>query len=194
MSPSAPVAGSNPSLCIGLTGPNASGKGEVARFLAEKGFALHSLSDIVREEAASRGLDHSRDNLIRTGTELRTRFGDGVLAERILARLEQRSVVDSIRNPGEIRALRRLAGFHLLGIDAPVALRFERSRLRGRQGDGGTLEEFRRKESLERADRGPGQQLDVCLSMADVLIQNDATLENLRLRVAEVLTRMGVTL
>ncbi len=195
MPPRAPgAAGSNHCISIGLTGPNASGKGEVALFLAEKGFTLHSLSDIVREEAAARGLDHSRDNLIKTGTELRAKFGDGVLAERILGRLSERSVVDSIRNPGEIRALRGRGGFHLLGIDAPLALRFERSRLRGRQGDGGTLEEFRRKEALERADRGPGQQLDVCLSMADVLIQNDATLPDLRHRVAEVLSRVGITL
>jgi dephospho-CoA kinase len=195
MPPRAPgAAGSKDCISIGLTGPNASGKGEVALFLAEKGFTLHSLSDIVREEAAARGLDHSRDNLIKTGTELRAKFGDGVLAERILGRLTERSVVDSIRNPGEIRALRGRGGFHLLGIDAPVALRFERSRLRGRHGDGGTLEEFSRKEALERADRGPGQQLDVCLSMADVLVQNDASLPDLRHRVAEVLSRLGITL
>ena len=186
------AAPSNLGTCIGLTGPNASGKGEVARFLAERGFATHSLSDIVREEASARRLDHSRDNLIKTGTALRQEFGDGVLAERILPRLTGRSVVDSIRNPGEIRALRALHGFHLLGIDAPVTLRFERSRLRGRRGDGGTLEEFRLKEEKERADRGPGQQLDVCLGMADVVVLNDAALEDLRLRVATALSRLGV--
>jgi dephospho-CoA kinase len=179
-------------ICIGLTGPNASGKGEVARFLTEKGFAPHSLSDIVREEATVRHLDHSRDNLIQTGTALRREFGDGVLAERILSRLSQLSVVDSIRNPGEIRALRKLPGFHLLGIDAPMTLRFERSRLRGRDGDGGTIEEFRRKEEKERADSGPGQQLDVCMGMADLVVLNDADLEDLRKRVLDALSRLGV--
>jgi len=186
--------GSHGRICIGLTGPNASGKGEVALFLSEKGFTSYSLSDIVREEATARHLDHSRDHLIHTGTALRAEFGDGVLAERILPRLGGRSVVDSIRNPGEIRALRRLAGFRLLGIDAPVELRFERSRLRGRRGDGGTLEDFRSKESRERADHGPGQQLDVCLSMADTIIQNDAALADLRLRVAAALAKLGVSL
>ncbi len=65
---------------IGLTGPNAAGKGEAARFLREKGYAYHSLSDVVREEATARGLDHSRENLIRVGNELRQTFGAGILA------------------------------------------------------------------------------------------------------------------
>jgi dephospho-CoA kinase len=181
-------------ICVGLTGPNASGKGEVARFLVESGFAALSLSDVVREEASRRGLDHSRDSLIRVGTELRGRFGEGVLAERILPRLAARSVVDSIRNPGEILVLRREPGFLLLGIDAPVELRFERSRARGRTGDGSTLEEFRANEEREQADEGPGQQLRVCLTMADARIRNDGTIPELRIRVREELERRGIRL
>ena len=59
------------SLVIGLTGPNASGKGEVGDYLAQRGFKLHSLSDIVREEAAAHGLAPEREHLIRIGNELR---------------------------------------------------------------------------------------------------------------------------
>ena len=77
-----------------------------------------------------------------------------------------------------------LPRFILLGVDAPVALRFERSRKRGRIGDGESIEEFRRKEELEKSSQGPGQQLDVCFSMADWVVQNDGTLEDLRRRVA----------
>ena len=182
------------SLYIGLTGPNASGKGEVARILSEQGFTLHSLSDVVREEATRRGLDHSRENLILTGTSLRRELGEGALAERILPMLSERSVIDSIRNPAEIIVLRALPGFHLLGVDAPETLRFERSRSRGRAGDGESLEEFRRKERLEKSDSGPGQQLGVCFSMADVVVDNDGTLESLRQRVLEALGKRGVTL
>jgi dephospho-CoA kinase len=179
-------------ICIGLTGPNSSGKGEVARFLGENGFSLHSLSDVVREEATLRGLDHSRDSLIRTGTALRKEFGEGVLAQRTLRRLTARSVVDSIRSPGEIEAFRTLPGFHLLGIDAPLDVRFERSRRRGRAGDGETIEDFLRKEQLEKATHGPGQQLDVCFSQADLVVHNDGTLEELRRKVKQVLTEWRI--
>jgi dephospho-CoA kinase len=182
------------SLYIGLTGPNASGKGEVARILAEWGFTLHSLSDVVREEATRRGLDHSRESLILTGTSLRQMHGEGALAERILPLLTSRSVIDSIRNPAEILVLRSLPGFHLLGVDAPEALRYQRSRTRGRAGDGDTLEEFQRKERLEKSDRGPGQQLGVCFSMADVVVNNDGTLQDLRRRVEQALASRGVLL
>jgi dephospho-CoA kinase len=179
-------------ICVGLTGPNASGKGEVSLILGEAGFSRHSLSDVVREEATRQGLDHSRESLIRTGTWLREKFGPGILAERILPILGDRSVVDSIRNPGEIQVLRRLPGFRLIGVDAPIELRFERSRLRARAGDGETLEDFQKKESLELAGEGPGQQLRVCLSMADEVILNDGTLQELRHRVRQVLTPLGV--
>lgn len=181
-------------ICVGLTGPNASGKGEVAAYLAEAGFDRHSLSDVVREEATRQGLDHSRESLIRIGTCLRERFGPGVLAERILPLLGGRSVVDSIRNPGEIEVLRRLPGFHLLGVDAPLEIRFERSRARGRSGDGLTLEDFQRKESLEESERGPGQQLRVCLSMSDVVLLNDGSIEDLRRVVRETLALRGIPL
>ena len=71
-------------LVIGLTGPNAAGKGEVAAHLATLGFDIHSLSDVVREEAARQGLPPDRVHLIRVGNELRRREGPGALAQRIL--------------------------------------------------------------------------------------------------------------
>jgi dephospho-CoA kinase len=181
-------------ICVGLTGPNASGKGEVSRFLGELGFIQRSLSDVVRQEATRQGLDHSRESLIKIGTWLREQFGPGVLAERILPLLGDRNVVDSIRNPGEIQVLRRLPGFLLLGVDAPIQIRFERSRLRARTGDGETLEEFARKESLELSGQGPGQQLRVCLSLADHVIVNDGTIQDLRRSVQEVLVARGISL
>ena len=177
---------------MGLTGPNASGKGEVATFLAASGFDVHSLSDAVREEATRRGLDHSRDHLIRVGVDLRVEHGPGALALSVLPRLKGRSVVDSIRNPGEVEVLRRLPRFLLLGIDAPQALRFERSLLRGRLGDGATLDEFARKEERENSTTPAGQQLLATLALADVLIDNDGTIADLRRKVQRALRAHGL--
>jgi dephospho-CoA kinase len=141
----------------------------------------------VREEATRRGLDHSRDQLIRVGVDLRTKHGPGALAESVLPRLKGRSVVDSIRNPGEVEVLRRLRSFLLLGIDAPQALRFQRSLQRGRLGDGATLEEFARKEERENSTTKAGQQLLATLALADVVIDNDGTIADLRRKVREAL-------
>jgi dephospho-CoA kinase len=174
-------------LVIGLTGPNASGKGEVAKFLAARGFEVRSLSDVVRDEATRRGLDHSRDSLIRVGVELRTEGGPGALARHILPRLRRRGVVDSIRNPGEVAVLRTLKRFVLLGIDAPQPLRFQRSILRGRLGDGATLEEFARKEARENSTTEAGQQLLATLALADRVVTNDGTIEDLHERTRRAL-------
>ncbi|MCZ6671097.1 MAG: hypothetical protein O6947_08715 [Acidobacteria bacterium] len=177
---------------IGLTGLNASGKGEAVSLLIQLGFRSHSLSDVVRGEATLLGRDHSRDNLIEIGNRLRSSEGFGVLARRILPTLKDKDVIDSIRHPEEVAVLRELDRFLLLGIDAPIELRFERSRLRGRGGDATTLEAFRRME--ERELGGPeseSQQLLECLRLADTRIRNDATRTVFHQRIRESLRLAG---
>ncbi len=83
--------------------------------------------------------------------------------------------------------LRGVPGFVLLGVDAPIALRFERASRRSRIGDGTTLEEFARKEALENSNDPAAQQLTQTLALADVVVPNDGTLEELRARVAAAL-------
>lgn len=177
-------------LVIGLTGPNAAGKGEVAQCLAGLGFALHSLSDVVREAAATAGLPPEREHLIRIGTELRRAGGPGVLAERILDRLGDRDVVDSIRNPAEVAALRRRPDFVLLGVDAPVEVRFRRSLERARPGDPQTLDEFRRREAQENTDDPAAQQLGATFRLADRVIDNGSSLDALRGSVRELVRQL----
>src|SRR5205823_874936 len=94
-------------MLIGLTGRNAAGKGEVARYLQKKSFYYYSLSDAIRDEIRSRGEEPTRDRLIIVGNELRQRYGANVLAERTLAKIEddKHYVIDSIRNPAEVDAL-----------------------------------------------------------------------------------------
>ena len=62
-------------MIIGLTGKNAAGKGEVAKFLETRGFHYFSLSDVLREELKRRRLAPTRDHLTRVGNELREHYG-----------------------------------------------------------------------------------------------------------------------
>jgi dephospho-CoA kinase len=102
-----------------------------------------------------------------------------VLASRIRSRLAERDVVDSIRNPAEVEELRRVPGFHLLGLDASVELRFERSRRRARLGDGACLEDFIAKEEAENTADPAAQQLRATLQLADAILVNDGELQSL---------------
>ena len=168
-------------MIIGLTGKNAAGKGEIAKHLQDKGFVYFSLSDAVRDEATRQGLDHSRDNLIKIGTEMRGKHGNGILAKRINEKIRklqnQDVVVDSIRNPGEIEELRKNNGFILIAVHTDAKIRFERLLKRGRVGDAKTLKEFLEHENKENNNEGAGQQLDKCIEMADTVINSNGTIE-----------------
>jgi dephospho-CoA kinase len=171
---------------IGLTGTNGSGKGEAADFLKKKGYAYFSLSDVIRDALRKEGKEDSRDNLIEKGNELRDKYGPDILARMVREKVEGKAVIDSIRNPSEVEYLRKEKEFILLAIDAPVELRYERVKKRGRQESVSTLEEFIKKEQEEMTDSEKGQQLHSCMKMADIVIMNDGTLEDLHLKLEEI--------
>ena len=176
-------------LVIGLTGRNASGKGEAATFLARKGFHLHSLSDAIREELVNRGVQETRENMIATGRELRERFGPQVLGERIFRKLEpdKNYCVDSFRNPAEIEYFKRNTDFTLIYIDAPQDVRFSRILKRNRSGDPQTLNVFSTLEEEElRNESITGQQLICCEGMADIRVVNDGDVGEFHRRLSEV--------
>jgi dephospho-CoA kinase len=171
-------------MIIGLTGKNAAGKGELAVHLKSKGFTYFSLSDALREEATNQKIEHSRDTMINLGNDLRKKFGNGVLAERINEKINESKgkgkkdfVIDSIRNPGEIKELRKNEGFLLVGVVTDEKIRFQRLLKRGRVGDAATFEEFIKHEKCENNNEDSGQQLDKCLSMADKHISSNGTIE-----------------
>jgi dephospho-CoA kinase len=178
-------------LVLGLTGPNASGKGEVARLLRERGFAYHSLSDIIREEAVSRGLTTGRDHLIATGNDMRERGGPGFLAERMLPRLGGRDLVDSVRNPVEVEVLRRLPRFVLLGVTAPIEVRYRRALGRPGRGDATeSLDAFAAKEAEENTSQVTAQRLDATFALADRILMNDAGLPELERKIDALLAEL----
>ncbi|HQO21354.1 MAG TPA: AAA family ATPase [Acidobacteriota bacterium] len=179
------------SIVVGLTGPNAAGKGLVADFFVRKGFLYHSLSDAVREEALKRGLTTSREHLIITGRSLREEFGLSILASRTFEKLSGRDIVDSFRHPEEVRFFRENAfAFLLLGVDAPQEMRYERARKRSRGGDSiSTFEEFRKKEEEENG-QGAGQQLGATFALADIVVVNDGKREDLDARLEPILLEL----
>jgi dephospho-CoA kinase len=169
-------------MLIGLTGPNASGKGTIAKRLIEKGYGYLSLSDCLREELARRGENVERERLMALGNELREREGAGVLAQKVLAKVEpgRSYVIDSIRHPGEVEALRKRRDFFLVLVDAPALVRFERAKRRGREADPVTMESFLELERRELEGRAKEhQQLARTMEMADYVLTNDGSLRDL---------------
>lgn len=181
-------------MIIGLTGKNGAGKGEVAKFLKDRGFCYHSLSDALREEAQKEGLPVTRDNLIALGNRLRSEHGPGVLAEKIFARLdpEKNYVIDSVRHPSEVQVFRRRRDFALLCVEAPTKVRFERLQQRGRENDPVNYEQFEKLEAKEaKSATGSDQQLDQAIGVADKVVANDGALEAMHEKVKQILLELS---
>ena len=180
-------------MIIGLTGKNGSGKGEVAAFLRDKSFYYYSLSDVLREELESRKIPITRDALIQTGNELRQNYGPDVLARLTLRKIDpnRNYVVDSIRNPAEIRALKNAGNFVLFSIDAPAEIRFERIRSRGREQDPQSFQDFLLVEEAERKNPDQSKQsIEDCVVMADYTIVNDDSLESLHKKITAIVSQV----
>ena len=177
---------------IGLTGRNASGKGAVAEHLKELGFKYRSLSDVLRQELTARGQEHTRENLIAIGRELRSAGGSQVLAERIVGQLESDHdhVIDSIRHPSEAAYLQQNCdGFVLWEIYASSEIRFARIKSRGRIGDPETLEQFEAFEKAEaRRTEESGQDLDGTAELMDLRIVNEASMDVLAAEIQSALS------
>lgn len=177
-------------LIIGLTSLNGAGKTTVAEYLMQKGFMFYSLSDIIREEIKSRKLEITRDRLRETGNELRAKFGSSVLADRIMAKLKEGEnyVIDSIRNPAEIEALKKRKDFSMIFIDASIETRFERVVGRKRESDPVNFKDFKRVEELElKSKDSTNQQLLQCKEMADFVMDNDSTRDELYRKIDNLL-------
>jgi len=178
-------------LVIGITGRNCAGKDSVAAALGQRGFEKHSLSDVLREELRRRGEEITRPALIAVGNELRAEEGPGVLARRVQDLMESNRVaLVSVRNPSEVEALRELPRFVLLGVEAPVEVRFERETQRGRESAPTSLDEFKLLEERENTADPNAQQLDRTMDLADHVLVNDGSLELFEERVAALLEHL----
>jgi dCMP deaminase len=179
-------------MLIGLTGRNASGKGEVAKYLQKKSFYYYSLSNVIRDEIRLRGEEPTRDRLIIVGNELRQRYGANILAERILAKIEddKHYIIDSIRNPSEVEAFRAAKHFKLIRVEAAPEVRFQRIVSRQRESDPRTFEEFLALETREAEGDDTSQNLVKVELMADHTLTNEGALERLYAQIDELLPKL----
>lgn len=168
-------------MLIGLTGRNASGKSTVVAWFVDKGLVNESCSDSIRAHLQEQGIEESRAALIEGGRELRRAGGAGILAEMLLERLDgANAVIDSIRTPGEVEALRRREDFVLIEVRASMDARWARAQARARAGDALNRETFFAQEQSEAVAKDEaGQALDATAALADMILINDGAIEEL---------------
>ena len=169
---------------IGLTGSFGSGCTYVAKeIIAKNGYVRISLSDILKshywkQNDLPAGTKIPRRKLQEFGDEKRRAKGNAWLAEEAVSQMDRQSengsqwVVDSIRNPGEVRELRGCThNFFLFGIYADKEIRWERVR----ETYEGNRQAFDDDDEKDTGRDSPvhGQRVGDCFSEADVVLANE---------------------
>ena len=175
---------------FGLTGRNASGKTTVVEWLRQRGYKTTSCSDSIREWLRNEGKEITRENLIQGGRTLREQGGPAILAEMLRDSNKEVAnlVIDSIRTPAEVEALRERSDFVLIEVRASREVRWKRLQERGRDGDPTTFEEFVQQEDSELVAKDEsGQALKATAAMADIVINNEGASQELEVALEALL-------
>ena len=171
---------------IGVTGYTGVGKTTFIKFLKEiNNYDYHSLSDVIRDELRKQSKEIIRDNLMIMGNSLRKSGGSGVLAKKIVEKINGHAIVDSIKNPEEVVELREAFGkdFVLVNVSADMRTRFERTKQRNREKDPVIWEDFVKLEQAHSGVEGAhSQRINDCELMADFVISNNAGLDDLKIK------------
>jgi len=168
---------------IGITGTNGSGKGEVVKYLKQKGFVHFSVRNFLMNEIEKRNLPLNRTTMNFLANELRKENSPSYIIENLLieAKIQNEDcIIESIRTPGEVEFLKQQGSFYLIAIDADPRIRFERIKTRKTEFDDVTFQEFISEEEMEMKSTDPNKQnIVACMSAAHLTLTNNGTTEEL---------------
>ena len=179
-------------IIIGITGTIGAGKGTIVEYLvSKKGFKYFSARELIVEEVLKRGLENNRDNMVMVANDLRLKHGSSYVADELYRRAlvsGDNCIIESIRTVGEIESLKNKGSFVLLAVDAEPRIRYGRVLERKTVTDNITYDKFLEDENKEMESDDPNKQnLKKCIEMADFVIDNDGNLDELNLKIEEIL-------
>ena len=173
---------------IAFVGMPGSGKSEASTVARTMKIPVVSMGDVVREEAAKRGLPPTDENIGGIGTELRKDEGMDVISKRCVPKIRTHggdvAVIDGTRNIEEVNYFKKQFGidFKLVAINAPFDLRFERVKKRARSDDMKGIEELKRRDEREK-----GWGLDKAMELADITLNNTSSLKEFQEEIRKLL-------
>lgn len=178
-------------MIIGLTGSFGAGKGAVVEYLVQKGFKYYSATEFIKEEIARRGMPPNRDSMIVVANDMRAKNGPAYIVESLYGRAKSYggdAVIEALRALAEVREIKKL-GVIVIGVDADPEIRYTRAYARGEEKDNVSFEKFLAQEREESNPDNPAKQ-DIfgALKESDAVVQNNGTLEELRVQVDRILT------
>lgn len=173
---------------IAFVGMPASGKSEASSVARDFGINVVNMGDVIREEVMRRGLEPTDANTGAVANDLRDKEGMDGVAKRCVPKIKETGselvVVDGVRGISEVKCFKQAFGedFTLISIDAPIEVRFERVKSRGRSDDMTDIEQLR-----VRDERELGWGMKEAMDVADVVIENTSTLEEFKKQIVQAL-------
>ena len=175
---------------IGLAGMPGAGKSAVVAVARGKGYGVVVMGNIVREEAERRRLEPNPENLGKIMLELRQAEGNSAIAKKCIPKIEaaqeEKIIADGIRSLNEVEEFKkRFQKFTLIAIHSSPETRFRRLYRRRRSDDPENWEIFNERDMRE-LKVGLGN----AIAMAEHIIINEETLENVKEKIREVLGKV----
>lgn len=175
-------------MIIGITGTLGAGKGTIVDFLKHTGFKHYSVREFLTDEIKKRGLSVNRDNMVIVANQLREINSPSYIIEALYEQAKEQGgnvVIESIRTPGEAHKIKELGGY-LIAVDADSKTRYSRILIRQTETDNVSYEKFMENEKREMFSTDPNKQnLSECIDMADYIIYNNKTFEELNKKIRE---------
>jgi dephospho-CoA kinase len=169
-------------IVVGMPG---SGKDVLLQSAIALGFGHIRMGDVVRNHAAKFELGVSDESIGGFASSERQKHGAAIWAERTLESMPKgNAIIDGSRSLDEINFFRNRLGDDLkvIAVHAPQETRFRRLQNRRRDDDPESLDDLIRRDNREMA-WGLGRAIDT----ADIAIDNDAGLDEFRMRCQAIL-------
>jgi dephospho-CoA kinase len=178
---------------VGITGTLGAGKGTIVEYLVkEKGFRHFSVRQYLITIINKEGLPVNRDSMVVTANRIRAEQNPAYIIQELFKMAEREgedAVIESIRTPGEVMFLKQHNNFILLAVDADPKIRFDRIKKRMSSTDDIDFKTFIEDEEREMTSTDANNQnIRKCIEMADVVLTNNGSIEELY---KQVETKLG---
>ncbi len=182
-------------IIIGITGTIGAGKGTIVDYLVKnKNFRHFSVRGFLTEEIKKRKLPVDRDSMTSVANDLRSKHSPSYIIEELYKKAKKTSencIIESIRAIGEVTALKTKENFYLIAIDSKPELRYKRITNRKSETDNISFETFLANEKREmRNSDATKQNILKCVEMADFILTNNGTIEELQERTEKIINKI----
>lgn len=172
-----------------ITGMAGSGKTALADMLREKGYAVYTMGDVIRQEVRMRNQPPNPENLGKMAESIRKTGGDAAVARKciplIIGEPNNKVAIDGIRSLEEVNTFQEAFDTYLIAVHASLESRYQRLKNRGRSDDPSNRQVFR-----ERDYRELGFGMGNAIAMSDYIILNDNGLDNLGRELDKLIWRL----